>query len=241
MTIAPLVVLLAGMGACGDGSGEAAAPVIDPGDGGAYQPEIDPASFVTVVDNPYLPLVPGSRRVYQGSEAGERIEIEVLAETRQVMGITATVVHDVAYVDGEVEEDTYDWFAQDTEGNVWYLGEDTQEFVDGEPGTRAGSWEAGVDGALPGIVMLAEPTVGRAYRQEFLAGEAEDMGTVIDVGVTIEVAGTTYHDVVVTRDWTPLEPDVIEEKYFAPGIGEILAVKVAGGDGREELIEHSAP
>jgi hypothetical protein len=230
--------------ACGDDAADepdvrANRAVIDPGDGGDYRPELDPAGFAPAVDNPWYPLVPGTTKVFEGDR--ERVEIEVLAETRQVMGITATVVLDRTYEDGELVEETYDWFAQDAAGNVWYLGEDTREFVDGEAVNTNGAWEAGVDGALPGIVMLAEPAVGEAYRQEYFAGEAEDMGEVIRVDETLVVGGVTYTDVVVTRDWSPLEPEVIEEKYFAAGVGEIRAVKVAGGKGGEDLVEIRLP
>ena len=168
-------------------------PVIDPGDGGNYAPDIDPANFVDVIDNPYLPYAVGSRWVYEGESDGEteRTEVEVLDETREVMGITATVVRDTVYVDGELVEDTYDWFAQDADGNVWYLGEDTHEYEDGVAVNAEGSWEAGVDGALPGIVMPAEPQVGDAFRQEYYAGEAEDMGEIIEVGVPARSASGT--------------------------------------------------
>ena len=128
------------------------------------------ADAVDVIDNPFYPLLPGSRWVYEGTSDGEteRIEVEVLAERRTVMGIAAVVVRDQAFVDGELAEDTLDFFTQDAEGNVWYLGEETAEYEGGEVTSTAGSWEAGVDGALPGIVMLADPAVGEAYRQEFL-------------------------------------------------------------------------
>ena len=115
------------------------------------------------------------------------------------MGISATVVRDTVYVDGELVEDTYDWFAQDNDGNVWYLGEDTHEYEDGVAVNAEGAWEAGVDGALPGIVMPADPAVGDAYRQEYYAGEAEDMGEVLEVGVARSIALGDYDDVVVTR------------------------------------------
>jgi hypothetical protein len=237
--------------ACGDDSStgsegttttEAAdEPVIDPGDGGDYAPELDPANFVDVVDNPYLPLVPGTTWVYEGQDEDEteHIEVEVLAETKDIQGITATVVRDTVSVDGEVAEDTYDWYAQDKEGNVWYLGEDTHEYEDGEPVNAKGSWEHGKDGALGGIVMLAHPEVGVAYRQEYYEGEAEDMGEVLEVGSTVEIELGSYDDVVVTEDWNPLEPDVIEQKSYAPGIGVIREEKVAGGEGVIELIEHT--
>ena len=182
-------------------------PVIDPGDGGHYAPELDPADFVDVIDNPYLPFAPGMKWVYEGEEDGEieRVEVEVLDETRVIEGITATVVRDTVYVDGELAEDTYDWYAQDKDGNVWYLGEDTHEYEGGEAVNAEGSWEYGKDGALPGIVMLAHPEVGDAYRQEYYEGEAEDMGEVLEVGVTKELGIGSYEDVLVTEDWNPLD------------------------------------
>ena len=176
--------------------------------------------------------------MYEGESDGDaqRIEVEVLAERRDIMGVSAVVVRDTAYVNGEIVEDTYDWYAQDSDGNVWYLGEATQAFENGEV-SEAGSWEYGVDGALPGIVMLADPTVGDAYRQEYYAGEAEDMGEVIEVGATVTIGRGEYTDVVVTQDWTPLDPDVIENKSYAPGIGVIHETEVAGGDETVELVE----
>lgn len=243
-----MAVATLALAACDDDNADEAAPtttapavtpVIDPGDGGAYHPDIDPADFVVGIDNPYLPLVPGTRWFYEGES--ERIEVEVLAETRAVMGVAATVVRDTVYVDGELAEDTFDWFAQDREGNVWYLGEDTHEYEDGKPVSDAGAWEAGVGGAQPGIVMLAAPEVGDAYRQEFLAGEAEDMGEVLAVGVSKRIGLGSYDDVVVTRDWTPLEPDAVEEKWYARGIGLIYETTTAGGTGSIELIAHMPP
>jgi len=220
-----------------------AAAVIDPGDGGEYAPRIDPADFVEGIDNPYLPFEPGTRWVYEGDSDGEheRIEVAVTDETRQVMGITAVVVRDTVYVDGEIVEDTLDWFAQDRAGNVWYLGEDTHEYEDGQPVNRNGAWEAGVDGALPGIVMPAVPEVGFAYRQEYLAGEAEDLGEILHVGVARTIGLGHYDDVVVTRDWNPLEPEVVEEKWYAAGVGLIYETTTAGGRGTVELVAHTPP
>jgi hypothetical protein len=242
------VLLLAG---CGDDdtttadatttTGAPTEPVVDPGDDGDYAPELDPSDFVEGIDNPYLPLTPGSRWVYEGEDDGEaeRVEVEVLDETREIEGITATVVRDTVYVDGELAEDTFDWYAQDKDGNVWYLGEDTHEYEDGVAVNAAGAWEYGKDGALPGIVMLAQPQAGDAYRQEFYRGEAEDMGEVLEVGATQEIGLGAYEDVLVTEDWTPLEPEVVEEKSYAPGVGLIREVKTAGREGEIELIEFS--
>lgn len=217
----------------------AADPVVDPGDGGNYQPELDPAHFVDVIDNPYLPLIPGSRWVYDGTsgEESERIEVVVTDERREIMGISAVVVRDTVYVADEVVEDTYDWFAQDTEGNVWYLGEDTHEYENGVAVNSAGAWEFGVDGALPGIAMPADPTVGEAYRQEFYQDEAEDMSEILSIDSTQTIGLGDYTDVVVTQDWTPLDPDVIEEKWYAPGVGLIYSTHTMGKVGTVELIE----
>lgn len=222
-----------------ESSAPSAVAVIDPGDGGVYAPSIDPANFVDAVDNPYFPLVPGSRWVYEGDSDGEseRIEVEVLEPRRDIMGISAVIVRDTVYINDEIVEDTYDWFAQDVEGNVWYLGEDTREYEDGVPINSDGAWEYGVDGALPGIVMPAEPAVGDAYRQELYVGEAEDMGEILEVDATVTIGLGEYSDVVVTEDWTPLDPDVIENKSYAPGVGLIYETHVAGGEGTVELVE----
>jgi len=248
-----VAALLATAGACGSdtsttsangdaspkGSTTTGAPVIDPGDGGNYAPEVDPAQFVDRIDNPYLPLLPGASWVYESVEGDEkeRIEVVVTSERREVMGISAVVVRDTVSVDGEVIEDTFDWYAQDRAGNVWYLGEDTTEYEDGQAVSTEGAWEAGVDGALPGIVMPAMPAVGDAYRQEYYAGEAEDMAEVVKIGRSLAVALGTYADVLTIREWTPLEPDVVEDKSYAPGVGVILEQKVRGGTGRVELVE----
>jgi hypothetical protein len=238
-----VVVLVVVPAACGsDPPVETAAPVIDPGDGGHYEPGVDPASFVDVIDNPYLPLLRGSRWVYEGSSDGEaeRIEVVVTPDRREVMGISAVVVRDTVTVAGQLVEDTDDWFAQDADGNVWYLGEATAEYEDGEVVSTDGSWEAGVDGALPGIVMPADPAVGDAYRQEFSPGEAEDLAEVVEIGESATVVLGEFDDVVVIEEWNPLEPATIEHKYYAPGVGVILEVVTAGGDGRVELVEFVA-
>jgi hypothetical protein len=218
-------------------------PVIEVGDSGEYAPDVSPEDFVEVIDNPYLPLVAGTRWVYEGEVDGEveRIEVEVLEERRQVFGVQATVVRDQVFVDGELQEDTDDWYAQDVDGNVWYLGEETAEYEDGEVATTEGSWEAGVDGALPGIVMLADPRPGEAYRQEFYQGEAEDLAEVLRIGQPAAVVAGTFADVITIREWNPFEPDVVEEKHFAPGVGMISENEVAGGSARIDLVEVHQP
>ncbi|MEO6121428.1 MAG: hypothetical protein ABIW46_04295 [Acidimicrobiales bacterium] len=247
LTAAAALVLLTGA-ACGDGSPRPltaaatttspAAPLIDPGDGGVYRPAVEPSRFGGGIDNPYMPLVPGSRWVYEGTSEGEteRIEVVVTDQRKTILGIQAVVVRDTVTKGGVLFEDTYDWYAQDVDGNVWYLGEATQEHEDGKIST-AGSWEAGVNGALPGIVMAARPKVGSSYRQEFAKGEAEDVAEVVRSGESTTVVSGSYRDVFVIKEWNPFDPAVLEEKYFAPGVGMVLEVKIAGGVGRVELVE----
>ena len=201
-------------------------------------PSADPDDFVDGIDNPLLPLTPGSTWVYESDD--ETITVTVTDETREVQGITTTVVHDVVTGrDGEVIEDTDDWFAQDSAGNVWYFGEDSTEYDDrGRPDT-AGSWEAGVDGAQAGIVMLAAPRVGDGYQQEYLEGEAEDRATVLSVDDRVSIGLGAYSGVLTTEDTTPLEPGLAEHKSYAPGVGLIHEETVAGGSGAAELVEYT--
>ncbi len=222
-------------------TGCGAEPVIDPGDGGDYEVQVKPADFVATIDNPWLPFRPGSRWTYAGREGDrkERIEVLVTDDTREVMGITATVVREREWLDGRLVEDTFDWYAQDHDGNVWYLGEDTREFTKGGGVSTAGAWEAGVDGGLPGIIMLADPRVGEAYRQEYLPDEAEDMAEVIRRGASVSVPFGSFERVLVTKEWTPLEPSVVEQKYYDRGVGLILEETVRGGSARTELIDYS--
>lgn len=200
-------------------------------------PTADPADFVAEIDNPWLPLAVGNEWVYESSE-GETIRVTVTDETRVVQGVTTTVVRDVVTgPDGEVIEDTDDWFAQDTEGNVWYFGEDTVEYDERGRIDDAGSWEAGVDGAQAGLVMPAEPRVGDAYRQEFYEGEAEDKGRIVSTSASIDIPFGTYDDVLQTEDTTPLEPGLVERKYYVRDIGVVLEETVAGGSDRVVLVE----
>jgi hypothetical protein len=235
---APLTLATVGLlAACGAGPEPAPPTGIDELQIPTESP--DPTDFVAEIDNPYLPLVPGSRWVYESQGADpETVTVTVTDETRVVAGVTTTVVSDVVTdADGKVVEETLDWFAQDTDGNVWYFGEDVTNFDNGQPSDSGGSWEAGVDGALPGIVMPAEPTVGHAYRQEFYPGEAEDLGEILAIDGTLTVPAGSFQQVVTTRDWNPLEPDVVEEKQYAPGVGLIAEQAVEGADDRSQLTE----
>lgn len=222
-------------------SAATADPVIDPGDGGQYAPTLDPANFVTVIDNPYLPMPVGATWLYEGESDGEveTIEVTITNERRTVLGISAVVVRDVVRLNGEIIEDTRDWYAQDKDGNVWYLGEAVEDYENGKLVSTAGSWEAGVGGAYAGIVMPADPQVGGAFRQEYLPGEAEDMMKIVAVGDALTVPAGSFDDVITTHDWTPLEPDVVEAKRYQRGVGKLSEEKIAGGDGFAELVEYT--
>jgi hypothetical protein len=202
-----------------------------------YNPSIRAENFTrsTSIPNPYLPFVPGVTYVYKGtSEEGRlRIEVKRLSVTRKVMGIDCVVVNDRVWLDGKLIEDTNDWYAQDNEGTVWYFGEEVDNYgPDGKVKDHEGAWEAGVDGALPGIAMPANPKVGRAYRQEYYFGEAEDEAEVVEVGLTLVTASGTYNEVVKTKETTALEPDALEYKFYAPGVG---LVKASSEADKEEI------
>jgi hypothetical protein len=187
------------------------------------------------IDNPYFVLVPGTTFHYEGEttdpESGEveteTVIVEVLNETRTVLGVSSRVVRDRVYSEGLLMEDTFDWFAQDYSGNVWYMGEDVTDFEYDEDGnlvgtSHEGAWEAGVNDALPGILMNANPQIGDHYYQEFYPGVAEDEGEVIGIDEMATVPFGTFDDVLQTRDTTALEPDALEHKFYAPGVGLIL-------------------
>ena len=192
-----------------------------------YQPVIDPTDFADVIDNQYWPLTPGTS--YEFKSAGEETKVVVTPERRTVMGVSTVVVSDKVFADGKLSEDTSDWYAQDRAGNVWYFGEATLSYEDDPAGDPTGSWEAGVDGAQPGVVMLADPLGGDVYRQEFYAGAAEDLALVRYANGSITVPAGSYENVLVTEEWTPLEPDVIELKYYAKGIGVVEERQIFGG------------
>ena len=192
-----------------------------------YQPVIDPADFVDVIDNPYWSLTPGTS--FEFKSANEQTNVVVTSERRTVMGVSTVVVSDKVFADGKLTEDTSDWYAQDRAGNVWYFGEATLSYEDDPAGDPTGSWEAGVNGAQPGVVMLADPLGGDIYRQEFYAGEAEDLALVRYANGRITVPAGSYDDVLVTEEWSPLEPDIIELKYYAKGIGVVEERQIFGG------------
>ena len=208
---------------------------------GAKPVNLNQADFTADITHPYWPMKPGTRWTYRNmDEKGEVEDVVVVATAgtkKLANGVTARVVRDTVRSEGEVVEDTFDWYAQDSAGNVWYMGEDTAEFENGKIASREGSFEAGAGGALPGILLPANPQVGQKYRQEYLKGEAEDNGEVLGLNQLVEVPTGRYSGVLLTRDTTSLEPDLVEYKLYAPDLGPILAVDISGGAAREALVK----
>ena len=230
---------LALVSGCGDTGGPSSAPERSTLPTGGEPVDLDPSDFRPTSDHPYFPIRPGQRWTFREVEGGSTMQVVVTvsSETEQVAnGVEAAIVRDTVTEDGVVVEDTKDWFAQDADGNVWYLGEDTAEFEDGRLASHEGSFEAGVDGAQPGVIMPADPQPGMAYRQEYYAGEAEDNGAVLAVGQQAEVPAGHFDGALLTADTNTLEPDVLEYKLYAEGVGLVLTLGVSGGAGREELV-----
>ena len=208
---------------------------------GSEPAKLDPSEFTTEIDNPYWPMTPGSRWTYKEAEDGQvqDVVVTVTGKTKRIAnGIEARVVHDVVSEDGQPVEVTDDYYAQDADGNIWYLGEDTAEYENGKVATRAGSFEAGVDGAEAGVALPADPQPGLAYRQEYYKGQAEDQGAVLSTSEMVETPFGHFTDALMTRDTNPLEPKVEELKLYVKDVGPVLTLDVSGATGREDLISY---
>jgi hypothetical protein len=197
----------------------------------ASEVRFDPADFVSEVDNKYLPWRLGTRFVSVGAEDGEpeRDVTDVTFQQKTILGVKVVVVLDRVYQSGSLTEQTFDWYAQDKKGNVWYFGEDSREIEDGEVVSTEGSWEAGKNGAKPGIIMPAHPHVGQLIQQEFAPGVAEDMARVIHLGLKVPVPYGSFNHCIETEEFTPLEPAVREVKFYCPGVGLVSERDVQGG------------
>lgn len=198
--------------------------------GTTYAPVLDPAHFVSVIDNPYFPLPVGRKLVYTGVKDGQTQTdtVTVTDQTKVILGITATVVSDIATHDGTVLEKTFDFYAQDDKGNVWYLGEDTTAFLPNGKTDTSGSFLAGVDGAQPGIIMEANPQIPDAYRQECYAGQAEDTAWVVATSGSLTVPYGKVRNVLTTLESTRIEPGAYDEKIYGPGIGIVSERSLTG-------------
>jgi len=202
-----------------------------------YDPVIDPANFVSTIDNPYFPLVPGTTFIYEDHFGGSimRDVFAVTHNTRVLDGVTCVEVHDSVFTDGALTEDTLDWFAQDKDGNVWYFGENTAELENGLITTISGTFMAGVNNDKPGIIMKAHPAVGDFYRQEFSLSNAEDYGETVSLNTSVRVPYGSFDHCLRSQETTPLEPDLLEDKFYALGVGNVLEVDEITGE-RTELI-----
>lgn len=188
-------------------------------------------SHPLTIDNPYFPLSPGTTFVYDGSDGNKSLHdtVAVTDQTRTVKGIETRVVHDTVFENGKMVEDTFDWYAQDDAGNVWYFGEDSTQYKNGKVISHEGSWEAGVNGASEGILMEAKPQVGDTYAQETAPGVGEDTATVVSLDESVCVPYGCFDHVLHTEETSPLEPGVVDAKYYAPGVGDIKEASVQGG------------
>jgi len=203
-------------------------------------PDFESASFSnpTNIDNPYFPLIPGTTFVYEPVPNEDKVvnTITVTGDTKVVYGVNCIIVHDVEWVDGILTEETSDWYAQDDDGNVWYFGESTKSLQPGGSWSTEGSWEAGVDDALPGYLILAKPRPGVCYQQESAEG-AQDRAKVLRLNAKVSVEYGDFKHCLVTKEWTPLEPGNIEQKFYAPGIGLVLIEELKGKTVRVELVD----
>ncbi len=203
-----------------------------------YNPAIYPNDFVPQVDNIYFKLVPGSMFIYEKKtdEGMERVEVEVTGQTKTVLGISTTVVLDKVYLNDELVEETYDWYAQDRNGNVWYFGEDVNNYENGNLKDHAGAWEAGVNGALPGIIMKANPAVGDSYRQEYSKNKAEDMGEIVALDQNINTSHQSFSGCLKTHDTSKIDSSANEYKYYCPEVGFVVLEERVNDNEKLELV-----
>jgi hypothetical protein len=197
------------------------------------------SGFSPRVDNPWFPLKPGTTYVYRGVKDGQpsRDVLTVTHKTKTIAGARCVVVYDRLYLRGRLHERTTDWYTQDKSGNVWYFGESTVELdKNGHVTSTEGTWQAGRNGAKPGIYMPARPTVGQSGRQELYKKHAEDHFKVLSLHAEVRVPYVTSKNALLTKEWTPLEPGVIDHKYYVRGIGNVLEQTVKGGDERNVLV-----
>jgi hypothetical protein len=238
-----LTLVLIGLAgaACTKSSGSTAtSPSTPPASAGSpTSTAIVQASFVDKVDNEWFPLVPGTTLTYKGTKDDEpAVDVfEITGETKVIDGVKCVVVRDTLTLGGKLHERTEDWYVQDRQGNVWYFGEDTKEYNEkGKVVSTSGTWQAGVDGAQPGIFMPADPQSGQSFQQEFYTGQAEDHFVVLHTLGSARVPYGSFKNTLATAEWTPLEPDVLTEKFYVKGIGQVKEIDVTGSNEHTELV-----
>jgi hypothetical protein len=209
--------------------------------GTTYAPVLDPANFVGVIDNNYFPLPVGRKLVYTGVKDGQTQTdtVTVTDQKKVLLGISTTIVNDVATNGSTVLEKTFDYYAQDKQGNVWYLGEDTTHFLPNGKADTSGSFQAGVDGAQPGIIMEANPQIPDAYRQECYAGQAEDTAWVVGTTGSVRVPYGNVRNVLTSLEATQIEPGAYDQKVYGPGIGIVSEQALTGGNEVAQLVSVS--
>lgn len=239
------IVLAMGLAGCNAGSGSTPTSN-EPGAGQGTSPRAESTPPPTIaaagpynlaefqagkathrITNDYFPFAPGTVMILKGRRDGvpQEHKVTVLNKTKLIMGVRCAVVRDVVTSNGETIEIAIDWYAQDADGNAWYFGESTTDYENGVVVSTQGSWEAGIDGALPGIAMKADPKPGPAYYQEYRPGVAEDRGKVLRTGETVRVPVGTFHNTIVIRDTNPLDPTLVQHKWFARGVGVVKSVR----------------
>ena len=209
----------------------------------AYNVTVNPADFVALIDNPYYPLTPGKVFRYEG-ESGDGHETNIVTVTNQtymILGVACTVVEDSVWVEGDLVEATTDWFAQDKDGTVWYMGEASRSFENGKLVSTEGSWEAGQRGAMPGVIMFGDPKPGGPYRQEFEGGVAEDRGQITRTDAKVTVPYGTFANCIETEEWSDLEPGIVEYKFYAKNVGVVRSVSVVGEEDDSKLVSVTGP
>jgi len=245
LVTASLLALLLAVG-CGSGgsSNPTTGTTIVSGAGPNGPAQMSSSDFSAKVDNPYYPLTPGTTYRYRGVKDGRPTldSYAVSHETKNIEGAPCVAVKDNLYEAGKLEEQTSDWYTQDNGGNVWYFGEATRELNrQGKTTTTEGSWQAGVNGARPGIFMPANPQPGQSYRQEYYKGQAEDQFKVLDLNSSVTVPSGHYRPALLTEETTPLEPGVVDHKYYAKGIGNVKEVTAKGPRELAALASVSGP
>jgi hypothetical protein len=206
-----------------------------------YNSRVNPADFTIKITNPYFSLPIGKKLIYEEVGGSERIEITIEGDTKKIMGVETLIYHDQVFQNGQLVEDTRDYLAQDKEGNVWYFGENVDNYIDGKMKDHSGAWIAGVDGAQPGIWIKADHKVGDSYRQEYYRGKAEDRRDVVAVNLQVVTRRATYENCVKFYDWTPLDPGSREHKYYCPGVASEVLIEDLDGGNRTELVEVITP